>query len=177
MKKITVMLCLLISGLAFSQEKTIEEAPKFPQDVNKKHELKINALTLLVAKWIDFSYERLIDQESSFGISTTLNTDSDISDLKFALTPYYRRYFSGHFARGFFVEGFGMLFSAKDTGIFQINHHKYETGFGLGVSVGGKLVSKQGFTTEVLLGVGRNFINNDYNDVIGRIGISVGYRF
>ena len=131
MKKITLLLCLLISGLAVAQEKTTEEGKnggggerkkgrggrKERKEgscaVNKKHELKINAFTLLVVKWIDFSYERLIDQESSFGISTTLNTDSDISDLKFALTPYYRRYFSSHFARGFFVEGFGMLFSAR----------------------------------------------------------------
>ena len=50
MKKITLLLCLLISGLAVAQEKTTEEAPKYPQDVNKKHELKINAFTLLVAK-------------------------------------------------------------------------------------------------------------------------------
>ena len=177
MKKITLLLCLLISGLTLAQEKTAEKAPKSPQDINKKHEIKINALTLLVAKWIDVSYERLIDEESSFGIAATLNTDTDESPLKYSLAPYYRRYFSGKLARGFFVEGFGMFFSAKETELFGSRSNQFESGFGMGVSVGGKFVSKKGFTTEILLGVGRNFTKNDFNEAIGRIGISVGYRF
>jgi hypothetical protein len=177
MKKLTLLLCLLISGLTIAQEKEEEKESKYPQDINKKHEIKINALTVLVAKWIDVSYERLIDEESSFGIAATINTDKTESDLNYSLTPYYRRYFSGKFARGFFVEGFGMLFSAEDRSIFSSNSNEFETGFALGVSVGGKFVSKKGFSTELLLGVGRNFSDTNYNDVVGRIGISVGYRF
>lgn len=177
MKKITLFACLLVSGLTLAQEKTIEETSEFPQDVNKKHEIKINTLTLLAAKWIDVSYESLIDEESSFGVSVTLNTDTKETDLKYSLTPYYRRYFSGKFARGFFVEGFGMLFSAKDRGFFGSGSNQFESGFAMGVSVGGKFVSKKGFTTELLLGVGRNLTDSDYNETVGRIGISVGYRF
>jgi len=135
-------------------------------------------LTLIAGKWLDVSYERLINEESSFGISATLNTDTSENDLKYSLTPYYRRYFSGKFAKGFFVEGFGMLFSARDRDFFLINTNEgFETGFALGVSVGGKFVSKKGFTTELLLGVGRTLSNINYNKVVGRIGISLGYRF
>lgn len=174
MKKFTVFIVVFFLSLSsFSQEK--EEI--YPQDVNKKTEIKINALTLLAATWLDFSYEKLIDEESSFGSSITLNTNTSSSDLNYAITPFYRRYFSGKFARGFFVEGFGMLFSAKDTGFFNNGSNNFETGFALGFSVGGKFVSKKGFTTELLLGIGRNLVNKDHNTAVGRIGVSLGYRF
>ncbi|WP_405564635.1 DUF3575 domain-containing protein [Polaribacter sp. Asnod6-C07] len=182
MKKITLIILVFVTTIAIAQEK--EE--NYPQDINKKTEIKINALTLIAAKWIDVSYERLIDEESSYGIAATINTDRDESDLNYSLTPFYRRYFSGNFARGFFVEGFGMLYSARDYyyDYYDYDHYDYysnsdnfETGFGLGISIGGKFVSKKGFTTELVLGVGRNFSENSYDDAIGRVGISVGYRF
>jgi len=47
----------------------------------------------------------------------------------------------------------------------------------MGVSVGGKFISKKGFSAELLLGVGRNFNDSTYNDGIARIGVSVGHRF
>ena len=172
MKKITLLILLFASTFAIAQEKEEE----YPQDIGKKHEIKVNALTLLAVKWIDVSYERLIDEESSFGISATLNTDENQSDLKYALTPYYRRYFSGKFARGFFVEGFGMLFSAEDDFFFD-NNNEDITGLALGISVGGKFVSKKGFTTELLLGLVRNFLECENNDAVGRVCISLGYRF
>jgi hypothetical protein len=172
MKKFTLLILLLVVTLSTAQEK--EEI--YPQDVNKKHELKINALTLLAAKWIDVSYERLIDEESSFGTAVTINTDSFETDLNYAITPYYRRYFSGKFARGFFVEGFGMLFSAEDNSLFDPNNEDV-TGFALGISIGGKFVSYKGFTAELVLGVGRNFLESENNEAVGRFGISVGYRF
>ena len=153
-----------------------EKKEIYPQDVNKKHELKINALTLLLAKWIDVSYERLIDEESSLGTAVTINTDSFETDLNYAITPYYRRYFSGKFARGFFVEGFGMLFSAEDNFLFDTNNEDV-TGLAIGISVGGKFVSYKGFTAELVLGVGRNFLESENNEAVGRFGISVGYRF
>jgi hypothetical protein len=165
MKKITLFSFFIISGITFGQLNTETENPEFPQDIEKKHELKINALTLLVAKWIDVSYETLIDQESSFGVATTLNTDTSYTDLKYSLSPYYRRYFSNKFARGFFVEGFGMLFSAKDTDLFGFGSQEFKTGFAMGVSA------------ELLLGVGRNFNDSTYNEGIARIGISIGHRF
>lgn len=174
MKKITLLLLLFVSSISIAQE---QEEKKYPQDINKKHEVKMNVLTLLAAKWLDVSYEKIINEESSFGLSATLNTDTSETDLKYSLTPFYRRYFSNKLARGFFVEGFGMLFSAKESGLFGNGNNQFETGFAMGVSVGGKFVSKQGFTTELLLGVGRNLGNSDYNDGVGRIAISVGYRF
>lgn len=180
MKKTILLITLCITTISIAQE----TASVPPQDVNKKHEVKINALTLLAAKWIDVSYERLINQESSFGISLALNTDIEVdfygSDLKYSLTPYYRRYFSEKFARGFFVEGFGMLFSEKSNDYDYLNN-TYEdltqTGFALGVSVGGKFVSKEGFSTEILLGFGRTLTSSTTSEAVPRVGISLGYRF
>ncbi|QTD36857.1 DUF3575 domain-containing protein [Polaribacter batillariae] len=175
MKKISLL--LLFFAITFNVIAQDKEEEVYPQDVGKKTEIKLNALTLLAGKWIDLSYERLIDEESSYGISGALNTDTSKNSLHYSLTPFYRRYFSEKFARGFFIEGFGMLFSAEDRGAFSNNSHKTETGFAFGVSVGGKWVSKKGFTTELLLGVGRNMVNSNYNDTVGRAAISVGYRF
>ena len=177
MKKIILFFSLFMGGILFAQVNTEIENPEFPQDIQKKYELKINALTLLAAKWIDVSYESLINEESSFGVSVALNTDKTETDLKYSLTPYYRRYFSNKFARGFFVEGFGMLFSAKDTDLFGYGSQEFKTGVAMGVSIGGKFISKRGFSAELLLGVGRNFSDSTYNEGIVRIGISVGHRF
>jgi|GEM_PF-7003415 len=50
----------------------------------------------------------------------------------------------------------------------------------LGVSLGGKLVSKGGFLLECYGGVGRNILigNEDFaNEFVPRAGVSLGYRF
>ena len=172
MKKIFLLLLLSITTISFAQEKTEE----FPQDINKKHEVKINALGLLVFEWLDVSYEYLINNESSFGTGLLIgvNNDNDLDQYrKFSLTPYYRRYFSSKFARGFFVEGFGMLHSYENhiynyyydqNGNYNQNYSRNnQTDFAVGISVGGKFISKKGFTTELLLGIGRNFADSDYN--------------
>jgi hypothetical protein len=67
-------------------------------------------------------------------------------------------------------------FSADDDDLFD-NGNEEKTGLAFGISVGGKFVSQKGFSTELLLGLGRNFLENENNEVVGRIGISVGYRF
>ncbi|WP_397445164.1 DUF3575 domain-containing protein [Polaribacter sp. R77954] len=177
MKKITFIILILLSSFSIAQQK---EKTEYPQDVDKKTEIKINVLTLVAGPWLDVSYERLIDEESSYGLAATYNTDTNESGLSYAITPFYRRYFSGKFARGFFVEGFGVLFSAREynySNFFNYQTNGFETGFALGVSVGGKFVSKKGFSTELLLGVGRNLDRDSDYGAYPRIAIAVGYRF
>lgn len=183
MKKNLILLLLLfvcISG--FSQD----NSDPFPQDVDKKHEITANALTLIVSEWLDFSYEYLINEESSFGVDLQFGLDSndDFDSYRtFSITPNYRRYFSNKYARGFFVEAFGMLHSYKDFYNYDFINNSYSedtfTDFSLGISVGGKWVTKSGFVTEVFAGIGRNLFNNDddLTEVAGRVGISLGYRF
>jgi len=164
------------------------------QDANDpafdKDEVKLNLFNLVVFKYLDGSYERVIDEESSFGVAALLNLgdDSDTFDLlrEFSITPYYRRYFSKSYAKGFFVEGFGMLNQTSDEFFTDFNEFGESNGFvretytdfAVGVSLGGKFISKRGFVAEVYGGVGRNLLNsNNTVEVVGRGGISLGFRF
>ena len=198
MKKIALLALLVFISLQFSAQETKDtEESKYPQDVEKKYELKLNAFNLIAFAALDISYEKLINTNSSFGVAVFYNfsdyADDDIVfPKKFSVTPYYRWFFSEYdYAQGFFVEGFGMLNTYQD---YDNNYDSYDnnydrietqTGFALGISVGGKFVLTEGFTAEVLLGVGRNLIkeesddNNNFfeNEIVGRFGISLGYRF
>ena len=193
MKKITLLLLLAFLTLQINaQEKEGTKESKFPQDVDKKYELKINAFNLIAFAAIDISYERLINANSSYGVSVFYNFSDYANNYitlpkKFSITPYFRWFFSENkYARGFFIEGFGMLNTYQDF-YYTYNYNSYETqtSFALGISVGGKFVIKEGFTAEVLAGVGRNLIKGEslesyqdfQNEVIGRFGISLGYRF
>jgi len=191
MKKITLLILLFVASISIAQEK--EE--KYPQDDNKKYEVKLNAFSLIVFSSLDVSYEYLLNKDSSFGVGVFYNFNDVNDDLyypkKFSITPYYRWFFSEtRFARGFFVEGFGMLNTYEDNdyynynGNYNPNQPVKETDFALGISVGGKFIMKSGFTAEIYGGVGRNLFNNDNNnnsnfnnDLITRGGISLGYRF
>jgi hypothetical protein len=198
MKNITLLLSLVLISAQFTAQENEENL--YPQDVEKKYELKINAFSLITFAAIDISYERLVNENSSYGLAVFYNFSDYEGDAiafpkKFSITPYYRWFFSENkYARGFFIEGFGMLNTYQD---YYNNYNSYsynnnydrvetQTSFALGISVGAKFVLKEGFTAEVLAGVGRNLIkgesdddDDDYfeNDIIGRFGVSLGYRF
>ena len=184
MKKTILLLGFLC--LTFS----ISKAQDIPDSTDDRDEIKLNLLNLVAFKYLDGSYERIIDEESSFGIAALINLGEDYDTFdylrEFSITPYYRRYFSKGYAKGFFVEGFGMLNQSSDqyfsnfdenTQQFTENNEKY-TDFAVGVSLGGKFISKRGFVAEVYGGIGRNLINSDnVVEVVGRGGISLGFRF
>jgi hypothetical protein len=186
MKKTVLLLLLMLSAISFAQEKNA-----ITEEAQKKHEVKINGLSLIAFEWVDISYEYLIDKESSFGIGTLISFNSDrlLDNYKtFSLTPYYRRYFSKRYAKGFFVEGFGMFNRSKDISRFYnypyddyTTSTKYSNNFAIGISTGAKFVTENGFVAEIYLGLGRNLINNSTNyssgSIVGRAGISLGYRF
>lgn len=151
-------------------------------------EFKINAFNLIAFTYVDLSYERLLNEESSLGVGVLFNVgeDNEVLDYfrTFSITPYYRQYFSKQYAEGFFVEGFGMLNSGEDyyytfdnQGTESRTEENY-TGFALGISVGGKFVTQRGFIAEVYTGLGRNLLGSDFApEIVGRGGISLGYRF
>jgi hypothetical protein len=191
MKKITFLLILTLISIQFTAQ---EKGVTYPQDLNKKHELKLNTFNLIIFSSIDVSYEYLLNKDSSFGVGVFYNFNDISNDMyypkKFSIAPYYRWFFSEtRYARGFFVEGFGMLNRYEEELYYYGNPSKIEkeTNFALGVSVGGKFIIHSGFTAEVYLGVGRNLFNNDNsndsggdlinNNIISRGGLSLGYRF
>jgi len=197
MKKILLFLLVTFVSLSFTaQEFEGTKENRYPEGVEKKNELKLNAFNLIAFAALDISYEKLISANSSYGVAIFYNfSDYENDDItfpkKFSITPYYRWFFSEYqYAQGFFIEGFGMLNTFQDFyNSYDYNNNyskiKTQTSFALGISVGGKFVLKEGFTAEVLAGVGRNLIKGesqeDYNtfqnEIIGRFGVSLGYRF
>ena len=191
MKKITFLILLFVSTISLSQE----NEDRFPQDNNKHHELKLNAFSLIALSSFNVSYEYLINDDSSFGVDLflTVNTNENSEfPKKFSLTPYYRWFFSEKFAaRGFFVEAFGMLNTREneDYDYYYDSYGNYVdtsnnlnvTDFALGISVGGKFITRKNFVAEVYLGIGRNLFNEKTDifdtNIITRGGISLGYRF
>lgn len=180
MKKLAIITLVLLTSLTtFSQENNNDTL----NDQTSKNELKLNMLNLIAFKWFDASYERLINEESSYGVGLLLPLDDSFQDYRtFSLTPYYRHFFTNKFAEGFFVEAFTMINSAKGS-FYTTNDGSgtyYEekfTDLAVGISLGYKVVSKRGFTAEVYGGAGRNMLGNSDREVVRRGGVSIGYRF
>ncbi len=183
MKRVGILFFLMVFSFGFGQIKDSASLPK--------NELKGNGLLLLTG-FPEFSYERIINDESSFGVSMGFAIDESITS-KFQLTPYYRHFFGKKPASGFYAEGFTMLnsvkpeiydyiyFPATNSYIESTTSESY-TNFAVGFGLGGKWVSKNGFIFEIGAGVGRNLTNSDKNDFydttfVGRGGITFGYRF
>src|SRR5690606_29567841 len=105
---------------------------------------------------------------------------------QFAVTPYYRHFFMNRYAKGFFLEAFGMVNNQKffeeiyaDDGTTYVDAGR-STNFALGIAVGGKIVSRKNFVFEFFGGVGRNIIQSDPDagtEFVPRAGINLGYRF
>jgi hypothetical protein len=171
MKKLLTILCLLFFAFGFSQDKTITNFPK--------NELKGNAL-FLVAGAFEVTYERLLNEENGVGVSVFVPYANNMN-VNYSITPFYRFYFGEKPASGFFVEGFGMLNSYEH----DVYNETYDlstkniTDFALGFGLGSKWVTKRGFILEINAGLGRNLFNSsdDGNQIVGRGGITLGYRY
>ena len=175
MKKILLFLSLTLLTFGYSQETKKIDFPK--------NEIKGNAL-FLVAGALEVTYEHLLNEESGVGVSIFVPYDNEI-DTNFSLSPYYRFYFGKKPAAGFFVEGFVMLNSytqQASTGDFFTNYvgtEKNVTDFALGFGLGAKWITQKGFLFEINAGIGRNLFNSSDTDfeIVGRGGITLGYRF
>ena len=175
MKKIILLLAFLLS---FVSVKAQEDNTNTQQNFN---EVKLNGLYLVLGA-LEGTYERTLNEESAFGVSLFLPIDDDVSDdVNYYISPYYRMYFGKKYASGFYLEGFGMLNSIVDE---DYNNQTYTydektvTDFALGIGVGGKWVTNKGFLGEIGLGIGRNLFNaDDGEELIGKLAITLGYRF
>jgi len=178
MKRYLLTLCFCLAYIsAHAQDDTA---------VEDKNELRLNVISFIAFSGLEGDYEYLISEESSVGVSLLVglgNQDDFFEYRNFSITPYYRQYFSRKYARGFFVEGFGMVLN-RQVEDYNFNIDTFEireqTNFALGVSVGGKFLTKNGFVAEVYGGIGRTLVNDDdffFENIIGRGGISLGYRF
>ncbi|MCO4821409.1 MAG: DUF3575 domain-containing protein [Flavobacteriaceae bacterium] len=182
--KTSFLFLLLIVSIS-----TLNAQEKNTDIKNKQNELYINMTNLIGYKWLDIGYERILNEESSIGIGTLFSLDKDNQDLDsyrtFSITPYYRHFFSKKYARGFFIEGFAMVNSGEneyytfDNITLDASYEEYTyTDLAIGISAGGKFVSKRGFLAEIYLGVGRNLLGNNIDsEIVGRGGIAIGFQF
>ena len=183
MRKILLVLFLLnFSFYGYSQE--AEEVATTEEEIlyTAKDELKLNPLYLLLG-FPEISYERILDEESALGISVAFSTE-DVFDIDFMAIPYYRVYFGGKPAAGFFVEGNAAFYVADHYEYTYYDDYSYEetstnkVGGGIGLAVGAKFLTESGWVFEVFGGAGRNFLSpDDIGDVYPRLGLTVGRRF
>jgi len=161
-KALSLVLLYFFTIALFSQEKKPQLA---------SNELRINMFYTTLGL-PEIAYEKYLNNESSIGVSVAFSVDSNI-DLNYLIIPNYRHYFGKKRAAGFFLEANAALFSEK-----TYFPYANETGLGLGMALGGKFVTKQNWTANLTLGLGRNFINNSYtNQAYPRMEISIGKRF
>lgn len=159
-----LIIVLLISVNMYSQE--------IPEGISGKNEVKVNGLYMILG-FPEISYERIINNESSLGFSVGFSVDTKI-DYNFAVTPYYRFYFGKKRAAGMFLESSFSVFSAEA----DMGKRENLLGFGLGIAIGAKYLTKNGWVGEFILGAGRNVTNNEsLDDAYPRIGITIGKRF
>lgn len=152
----------------------------------QKQEVKVDLLDILALRSLDVSYERILNDEASFGLSVFVNFESESNDFRynedFQIVPYFRQNFSKVGSFDFFGEVFGSL-NFGDTDEKKVNDvvtKKSEnyTDFALGLGAGLKHVSTNGYIFEVHAGVGRNLFDADTSpSVVPRFGINIGKQF
>lgn len=182
MKKLLLTLTFGFTVLAAqAQTKITVKTDTLKTTINGKNELKINLLSTLFSL-PEISYERLIANDMSVGVSVMFRLEDD-TDINFGIVPNYRIYFGAKKAAGFFVEGNAAIINSKNDYYLsyssypagQALSYKNETNLGLGLAVGGKFLTKSGLVVETYLGLGRVFGNNNL-DAYPRVGISIGKR-
>jgi hypothetical protein len=163
---VTIFFSLIVFSV-FAQDKANSNS--------KNHELKLN-IGYTLAELPEITYEYILNDESAVGTSLTFGFEND---LKFALTPYYRFYFGNKRAAGFFAEAFGMLNVVEDITYYLGSNSvsENETGFALGIAIGGKWITNNNWLFELYAGLGRNIINNESVDGVPRAGLTLGKRF
>lgn len=175
MKKIAIFLTFLLSVAMYSQEEYTNQK----EQILKSNEIKLNAL-VFVAGGLEVTYEHILNEETGIGISGMLPISKDVADeIKYYLSPFYRKYFGKKPASGFFVEGIGYLSRSDRDNVLFSSKKLYLTDFGLGIGFGNKWVSKKGLTAEIGLGIGRYLFQNQDNaiNIFGKMGVSLGYQF
>lgn len=169
----TLVFCaFLIQGLAQD-----ESEKKFD-----RHELKLNLVNLIVFENVELNYEYIAGEDFTVGLAASYSWD-EFSDFDFVFFPNARFYPSQEEAgTGFFTELSIPIFGYEDEECFFSTNsvsctRDSKVGIGVGVAAGYKLLSKNGFVAEIILGIGRDFDDSTSIDAIPRLGITFGKRF
>ncbi|MDC7999222.1 hypothetical protein [Gilvibacter sediminis] len=189
-KMLTALLGLFTAALWAQDDQS--ESPK-PID-ERKHELRLDAIEALAIPNIEINYEYVLSRYSGVGAAINIGLEDSFNEYQaFALTPFYRQYFFNkkeYGARGFFVEGMLQFAFGKEEfteefagipdrevpGFITTDESWFNTG--IGIAVGQKWVSNNGFVFELSIGGGRYLLSPDFGpEGFFRGGLLVGYRF
>lgn len=177
---------IALTALFFQTQVNAQEET-FANNQNK-HEFRLDALEILTIPKLEINYEYVNNKYSGYGaaLSLTFQEGYDFQE-KFSFTPYYRQYFlnkKDYGARGLFVEGMLRVASGvneqfdfdDNTGIETTLEENWFD-MGLGLALGQKWVSENGFVFELSFGGGRYLLDSKADDFFLRGGVLIGYRF
>ena len=196
--KTTTLTILVLLTLTFGFSQTGYD--DFTVD-SPKNEFQLNAFNLLIFSALDVNYERILDDESSFGVSMmfSLNGTDRFNNNEpyyfegFTFSPYYRIYFGRNPKAGLFAETFA---------IYSKGHYDYYsnssschdcltvdewyggsykikpfTEIGIGFAAGVKFLTRRSFSISAHGGIARNFLTTHGPSFAPKVGISLGRRW
>lgn len=179
---------LFTTSLCLAQDNSENTQPE--KRDSTRNELSVNAFNLVAFGIIEITYERVIDENSSWAIEGFIQPGKDdyldeayYKDL--SVTGKYKHFFSSTYARGFYVHGFGMISNGEyETNYYyneNIDDYIYETenytDFAIGFGLGGKFVSPGGFLLDLNAGIGRNLLSDVSPTIVGQFMVNLGFRF
>ena len=170
MKKVFIIfIALFISASAFSQE-------DFP-----RNEIRVNLFPSLVFLFPEITYERILNENFSVGVSAGVSTLERPILRDFNIVPFGRLYFGERPARGLFIEANAAIFAPGGgigcgCGVYEPFSRFSKVYFGAGLGAGGKLVTRNNWVWEAMIGLGRGS-GEGMAASYPRWGISLGRRF
>ncbi len=185
MKKLLFAGLLLCTSLVSYSQEEIDKPEK--RDITQ-NELSLNAFNLVSFGIIEIAYERVIDENSTWAVEGFIhpNKEDYVDELYYkdiSLTGKYKHFFSSTYARGFYVNGFGMISSGEyETNSYwqdgdYITETDDYTDFAIGFGLGGKFVSSGGFLLDLNAGIGRNLLSENSPTIVGQFMVNLGFRF
>lgn len=194
-------ICILVCSLIWSTVTYCQQDKDQRTTSVYRNEIKVNIFNLAALQSADIAYEHNVKENVSIGAGVFVRLYRDkieengwltfeaTNHRSFSLSPYVRRYFSKGYAKGFFVEGFGMMHSGKvletifvetrwtqgipeDIWLETINTY---SNFAFGLSLGGKFKLKKRFLIELYFGVGGDPFA--FDEIVTRGGLSLGINF
>ena len=174
---------LFTSTICFAQQNDEIENPE-KRDITQ-NELSLNVFNLVGFGIIEVAYERVIDENSTWAIEGFIhpNKEDYVDELYYkdvSLTGKYKHFFSSSYARGFYVNGFGMISSGEyETNSYWTQDGDYitetdnYTDFAIGFGLGGKFVSTGGFLLDLNAGIGRNLLSENSPTIVGQFMVNL----
>lgn len=189
MKHFLIFTLLFICNLMLSQEENKNNP------IDNKNEIKLDLFNLVALGKFSISYERILKNEISVGISILKTTQNHIENrlsinnkvLELQIIPYFRyNYNIKNNSRFLYLEVFSAYNTGKYYGTSRFSDGQYAyydvennrfSDVALGFSTGLKEYIFKNLIFDMNVGLGRNMFNNESHDVIPRVGLNIGYNF